>query len=193
MKRGQSAGTGAPEIVDLNLLPANQRPAQVSLAMAVVVVGLIVAIFAIAPLALRLGREKDRASAASQQANAAEQGLHGVQVDLAQHNALQNELAATRSKLDAFHTERAQFQGGGRSLVDDLTQLARPDRLPAGARLKTVAGTDTGLRVEGTAPGPLDAIAYADQLTKDAGFSGARLISFAPAGLGGQFVIEVTR
>ena len=193
MKQSQSVPAAGPEILDLNLLPASQRPAEISPAMALIVAGILVAILAIAPLALRMSHEEDRANAVAEQADAAEQQLHGLQVELAARSGLQRELASTTAQLDALRSKQAQLQGGQRTLVDDLSQMFRPDHLPAGARLKTVAGTNTGLRVEGTAPGPLEALAYANLLAKDAGFASATLISFAPAGSGGQFVVEVTR
>ena len=66
--------------------------------------------------------------------------------------------------------------------------------LPPGVRVTAVSGADHALKVDGAAPGPLDAIAYAERLVTSGGFSSAHLASFAPgANGGGQFTIEVAR
>jgi hypothetical protein len=66
--------------------------------------------------------------------------------------------------------------------------------LPAGALVTRITGAPKGLLVEGVAPGPLEAIAYASKLVEPGGFPSARLVSFAPgASGGGEFAIEVTR
>jgi hypothetical protein len=50
------------------------------------------------------------------------------------------------------------------------------------------------LTVTGSAPGPLEAIAYAQALELEAGFQGSRMASFAPAADGaGVYTIEVSR
>jgi hypothetical protein len=85
------------------------------------------------------------------------------------------------------------LQQGQRPLHEDLTMLSGWGFLPAGARITRIAGEPSGFRVEGTAAGPLDAIAYAQKLVTDGGFPAARLASFAPAAGGGAFVLEVAR
>ena len=60
--------------------------------------------------------------------------------------------------------------------------------LPPGVRVTAITGADRSLKVDGVAPGPLDAIAYAETLVKSGGFPSAHMASFAPGTKdGGQF------
>jgi len=180
-------------VIDMNLLPEGTRPVQFSPAAALIVIGIAVILAISAPLALRLADARARADAAGQQARDAERGLHGVQVDLAEHRALLAQLEDTQQRFESLRDERRRLQGGVRPLAEDLATVLRADLQPPGGTLATVSGEGSGLKVEGTAGDPLDAIAFADRLVRSGGFASATLLSFAPGGSSGKFVIQVTR
>ncbi len=190
MKRGAPA----PSIVDLNLLPREQRPPEVSpLALGLVAL-LFLSIAVLVPLALRGHEARGRAGTIEQQVNDAERSLHGLQFDLTKQRGLKAQLDAAQARLTALRNVRSHLRGGERPLDEDLAQLWGAGYLPPGARITAVTGTPEGFRVDGVAQGPLDAIAYADKLVNSAGFDDARLASFAPGGIdGGQFTLEVMR
>lgn len=181
-------------IVDLNLLPRDQRPREVPGWAAAAGVVFVLLLVALIPLGVQAHRAQLRADDAASQASQAETSLHGLQRDVASQRAQRLELGELTTKIDALKHQRALLQGGARSLDDDLARLWAPGLLPPGSRLTTIAGTDTGFKVEGVAAGPLDAIAYADRLVSAESFAAARMTSFAPdAAQGGAFTLEVER
>jgi hypothetical protein len=180
-------------IVDLNLLPLALRPARVPAIVVPLAAALFLAVIAIAPLAFIEHHARQHADTIEQQANGAQQSLESIQLVVSRHRALQAQIDATQAKTSALRTVRERLQGGKRPLADDLAHLLDATVVQPGARIVTVTGTDTGMRVEGTAAGPLDAIAYADNLMRKGGFPSARMASYAPGKAGGQFTIEVTR
>ena len=190
----KTAAQRVPAIIDLNLLPREQRPADLPpLAVALIAV-VVTAMAVLAPLEFRAQAARASADSLERRAVEAEVSLRGLQVDLAQHRALTAQLEETNAKLAALTDERAHLQGGARPLADDLAEIWGWGYLPPGARITAVSGTDRGLRVDGLVSGPLEAIAFADTLATRGGFPSARLASFTPGGAtGGQFSIEVVR
>ena len=181
-------------IVDLNLLPREQRPpdvAPIAIALgAAVVLGIVVLV----PLGVRAHDARQRADAAEASVAATDGEMHALELALAQQRGMQSELDATNGEITALRGEQAHLQGGARPLSDDLAQVWGWGYAPAGTTVTLVAGTDTGFRVDGTAPDPLVAIAFADTLRQRGGFPTARMASFKPAGNGGgEFSIEVVR
>jgi hypothetical protein len=199
--RGLSArvkpnSSAAPRrVIDINLLPADRRPVDVAPAAAAVVVVLLLCMVAMVPLAFRVHGARAGASSMERQAADAERGVKALQLNLARQRGLAGELDAAKAKLAKLQGEREAFQGGKRPLKDDLTMLFGYGAfLPPGVRVTAISGADHSLKIDGAAPGPLDAIAYADRLVKSGGFSSAHLASFAPGAKdGGQFAIEVAR
>lgn len=181
-------------IIDLNVLPRALRPADVQPIVAVLIAALFVSIAAAVPLAFSAYAAKQDALVIERQASDAEQSIHDIQLGVQRKRALQGQIDDAQLKLSALRTAREHLQGGKRPLAVDLAQVLDAALVPAGGRISAVAGTATGLRIDGDATGPLDAIAYAGKLTSQAGFASARLASFAPGkNGGGQFTIEVTR
>lgn len=191
----KATSVASPRIIDINLLPEDQRPVEVAPAAVAVVLVLVLAILAMVPLALRVHDARVSASAMEQQADDAERAVKGVQFNLTRQRALTLELGAAKAKLAKLEEQRAQLQGGKRPLDDDLTMLYGYGAfLPPGVRITAISGADRALKVDGVAPGPLDAIAYADALVKSGGFSSAQMSAFAPGARdGGQFTLEVAR
>jgi hypothetical protein len=184
----------APAIIELNLLPRAQRPAEVSARAIAFGAAVAIAIAALVPLSLQAHAARAGASAEQQRATAAEAGLHDVQIDLARQRALRAELDQATTDLAAVTGVRRQMQGGTRPLQEDFSWLDGLGFLTNGMKVTAVTGTADGFRVDGTAPGPLDAIAYAGNLTTTGGFPAARVSAFTPAAKdGGQFTVEVTR
>ena len=182
-----------PAIVELNLLPKAERPAEVS-PLAIAFAGAVLAsIAALIPLSMQAQAARSDASAMKQQANTAEAGLHGVQVDLARQRAMRADVEQAKADLASVTALRDQMQGGSRPLNDDLIWLYGLGFLTPGMKITAVTGTVAGFRVDGDAPGPLDAIAYAEKLSTSGGFPAARVAAFTPAAKGGQFSVEVTR
>ncbi len=180
-------------VIDINLLPARHRPQEISGAGVAIGAFVIVAMIALVPLAFRLSSARANADAEMDRARIAEQSLRDVQIDLAAHRGLEAELQDTQSQLDALESQREDMQGGTRPLADDLVIVFNPAFTPPGARVTGVSGTKTGLRIEGTAAGPLDAIAFAQRLSGDGAFASSQMVSYAPGAAGGQFAIEVER
>jgi hypothetical protein len=181
-------------IVDLNLLPRDQRPREVSAWAVAAVAVFVLLLVALVPFGIRAQRAQRSADHATREASRAEASLHDLQLDVATQRAQRVELSDLMTKIDALKDQRALIQGGVRPLDDDLARLWAPGLLPPGARLTTIAGTDAGFKVEGVAAGPLDAIAYADRLVSVESFASARMTSFAPdARHGGAFTLEVER
>jgi hypothetical protein len=181
-------------IVELNLLPRAERPGEVAPIALVFAAAVIVSIAALVPLSLQARAARSDADAMQARAAAAEAGLHDVQVDLARQLALRAEIDKSKADLDAVTAVRAQMQGGTRPLHEDFIWLYGLGFLTNGMKITAVTGTASGFRVDGAAPGPLDAIAYAEKLTTDGGFPAARVSAFTPAAKnGGQFTVEVTR
>jgi hypothetical protein len=184
----------AHRIVDINLLPRDQRPADVPPLAIAIGAAIVLAIAVLVPLGIRAHDARGRADAAEQSVMATDSELHGLQVQIAQQRGLQIELDQAQAQLAALRAEQVHLQGGSRPLVDDLAQLWGWGYAPAGTTITMVSGTDTGFRVDGTAPDALAAIAFADTLAKRGGFAMARTASFAPGGAAaGQFGIEVVR
>jgi hypothetical protein len=183
-----------PSIVDLNLLPRDQRPREVPTWAVAAGVAFLLLLVALVPFGVRAQRAQQRADDAASQATQAEASLHDLQLDVASQRAQRIELSDLTTKIDALKDQRALIQGGARPLDDDVARLWTPGLLPPGARITTIAGTDSGFRVEGVAAGPLDAIAYADRLVSLESFASARMTSFAPDAVqGGAFALEVER
>jgi hypothetical protein len=184
-----------PRIIDINLLPRDQRPLEVAPAAAAVVTVLILCIVAMVPLAFRAHDARDAAATIERQANDAEDGVRSVQITLARQRAVRTELEEAKAKLAKLELERQQLQGGKRPLEDDLTMLYGYGAfLPRGVRITAISGADRAFKIDGVTPGPLDAIAYGGTLVKSGGFASARMSSFAPAAKdGGQFTLEVAR
>ncbi len=191
MRRRRDSG-GA--VIDINLLPRAQRPPDVPRIAVAGAFAVVIAIAVLIPLSYRASAARDDAAAVQRRANAAEQALGARRVDLTAHRALTMQLQDLQGQLDQLRGERQQLQGGQHPLADDLVALLAQTLPPPGASITKVTGTARGFRVEGTAAGPLDAIALADRLARDARFASAGLISFTPAGAGlGNFDIEVGR
>ncbi len=190
----KSPRTPRPEaIVDINLLPRGVRPADVTPLAVLLGVAVLVAVLATVPLAFVAHDARQDAAQLERQATEAERGLHGIQLSADQKYTLQAQLTETNAQIKVLQTARERLQGGKRSLSEDLSALIAPGVVPPGTRLASVSGTDTGMRIDGAAAGPLDAIAYANKLAHAGGFPAARMSSFAPGHDGGQFTIEVTR
>src|SRR4029079_19124912 len=110
----------------------------------------------------RLHEARHAASAMETQADAAQRAVDALQVNLTRQRALNVELEAAKSKLTALQAQRAGLQGSQRPLKEDLTMLfGFGALLPRGVRVTTVTGADASFKVDGVAPGPLDAITYA--------------------------------
>jgi hypothetical protein len=189
--------TATASIIDMNLLPRDRRPLEVAPAAALVVLALVACVFAMIPLAIRVHEARSSASAMEQQATDAERGVKALELNLTRQRGLRGELDDAKAQLAKLQKDQQAFQGGTRPLKDDLTSLFGFGAfLPKGVRVTAISGTDRVLKVDGVAPGPLDAIAYADKLVKAGGFSAAHMTSFAPGtGTkdGGQFSVEVSR
>ena len=184
-----------PRIIDINFLPRDQRPLEVAPAAAAVVIVLMLCVVAMVPLAFRAHDARDAAATIERQANDAENAVQTVQLNLTRQRAVRTELEEAKATLAKLELERQQLQGGTRPLDDDLTMLYGYGAfLPRGVRITAISGADRAFKVDGVAPGPLDAIAYGETLVKSGGFASARLSAFAPAAKnGGQFALEVAR
>jgi len=182
------------QVIDINLLPRDQRPPDVPPLAIAIGAAVVLAIAVLVPLGVRAHDARSRADAAEQSVGATDGELRGLQVQIAQQRGLQAELDQAQAQLGALRTEQTHLQGGARPLVDDLAQLWGWGYAPAGTLITSVSGTDRGFRVEGTSADALAAIGFADTLAKRGGFAMARTASFTPAGTGaGQFSIEVVR
>ena len=181
-------------IIDVNLLPREQRPPDVAPLAVAIGAAVVLAIAVLVPLGVRAHDARSRANAAEQGVTATDGDLRALQVQLAQQRGLQAQVDEAQVQLAALRTEQAHLQGGSRPLVDDLAQLWGWGYAPAGTVITSVSGTDRGFRVDGTTPDALAAIAFADALATRGGFAMARTASFTPAGVAaGQFSIEVVR
>ncbi len=186
--------TPQTRILDINLLPREQRPAEVPPLGIALAAGMAIAVAAMVPLGFKAESARSHASTIEDQAKQAEYDVHGVQIELTQRRALTTDIETAKSQIAKLQKTQSLIQGGARPLSADLSEVWGWGFLPAGSRITTVTGTDTGFRVDGTAPGPLDAIAYADKLVSTGGFKSARMASFTPGTKGGgQFSVEVTR
>ncbi len=185
----------ASRVIDMNLVPRDRRPLEVAPGAAFVVVLLLSCVLAMVPLALRVHDARSAASSMEQQADEAERGVKALQLNLTRQRGLRGELEDSKAKLAKLQQEQQAFQGGTRPLRDDLAMLfGYGSFLPKGVRVRAISGTDRTLKVDGTAPGPLDAIAYAETLVKSGGFSAAHMTSFAPGAKdAGLFSVEVAR
>lgn len=185
----------SPCVIDMNLLPRDRRPLEIAPTAVAVVIVLAFCVLAMVPLAFRVHEARSSASAMEQQADDAERGVKALQFNLARQRGLRGELEDAKAKLAKLQQEQQVFQGGIRPLKDDLTSLFGFGAfLPKGVRVTAISGADRALKVDGVAPGPLDAIAYADKLVKSGGFSAAHMTSFAPGAKdAGLFSIEVSR
>ena len=142
-----------PAIIDINLLPKEHRPAQVS-AWALVFAGfLAVCLLLTIPLAFRAEEARARADDATELAQGAEVELEAVEAELAQARALRAEIEVAEAETLALQTERQALQGGSRALSEDLFWLHGYGFLPVGSRITTVDASEAGFVVTGTAPG----------------------------------------
>lgn len=181
-------------VVDLNLLPREQRPPDVAPVAIALGVAVVLGIAVLAPLGMRAHDARQRADDAEASVAATDGEMRALESALMRQRGMRSELDATESQAAALKSEQAHLQGGARSLADDLAQVWGWGYAPAGTVITLVAGTDTGFRVDGTAPDPLVAIAFADTLRQQGGFPTARMASFKPASNGGgEFSIEVVR
>jgi hypothetical protein len=188
-----SAAQPAPAIIDINLLPEKLRPAQVS-GWALAFAGVMaLCLLLMIPLAFRMEDARSRAVDAEDLAFKSEYELQAVQAELSQARALRVETDANVAQTQALTQTRAALQGGRRPLAEDMFWLYGFGFLPAGSRITAVDPAKDGLVVTGTAPGPLDGIAYAAKLVGVGGFPAARMTSYAPGERGGVFKVEVTR
>ena len=115
--------TQAPSIVELNLLPKAQRPAEVSPLAIVFGAAVIVAVAALVPLSLQAHAARSDAQAMQDRASVSEAGLHDVQLDLARQRALRAEVEQAKADLASVIAVRRQMQGGARPLHDDFISL----------------------------------------------------------------------
>lgn len=180
-------------IVDVNVLPKEHRPPQIAAPAAALWLGIALAVVGMLPLAMVAGEARDTASRTERQADEAEAQLRTLQVDLARHRALRVQLATQQAETEQLEEERASLQGGRRSLAEDLAQVWGWGYLSPSARITKLGSTVDGFRIEGSAPGPLEVIAYAEALASRGGFASARTTNFAPGPQGGVFAVEVTR
>ncbi len=183
-----------PSIVELNLLPREQRPAEASAQALAFGAAVVIAVAVLVPLSVQAQSARSDAQAMKDQASVAEAGLRDVQLDLARQRALRAEVEQTKADLAAVTAVREKMQGGTRPLHDDFVWLYGLGFLTDGMKVTAVTGTVDGFRVDGVAPGTLDAIAYAEKLATSGGFPAARVSAFTPgAKSGGQFTVEVKR
>ncbi len=185
----------AAHILDINLLPRDRRPAEASLFVVGAMIVLALCVVAMVPFAFNVHEARNSASAMEAQAADAERAVDALQLTLTRQRGLSIELELAKAKLAALQDQRTGLQGSVRPLQEDLTMLFGFGAfLPRGVRVTTVTGGDRSFKVDGVAPGPLDAITYAETLVKSGGFTAAHMASFAPAPKdGGQFSLEVTR
>ncbi len=189
-----SAAAGTHRIIDVNLLPRDQRPPDVAPLAIAIGAAVVLAIAVLTPMGVRAHDARAQATAAERRVGATDSDLRALQVQIAEQRGLQAQLDEAQGQLAALRTEQAHLQGGARPLVDDLAQLWGWGYAPAGTVITSVSGTDRGFRVDGTSPDALAAIAFADALAKRGGFVMARTASFTPGGnAAGQFSIEVVR
>lgn len=181
-------------IIDLNLLPREHRPAQVSWMALGVAALLAVMLLAMIPLSFRMEAARSRADDALERAETSEYELSSVEAELAQQRALRVQIDVAAAETESLQAERSFLQGGTRPLSEDLFWLYGFGFLPPGARILGVTSTEDGFQVDGQATGPLDGIAFAEKLLSAGGFSAARMTAYTPgAQSGGQFTVEVTR
>ncbi len=184
----------ASAIIDINLLPRARRPAEVSPQAVAASFALAIAVIGLIPVSIRAANVRDDASATQQRAEGAELQVRSLQVDLARVRALRVRLDEATKQRQAIEEELAALRGGTRPLGDDLARLWAPLPAQPGVSIKRVATAAGGLTITGGAPGPLEAIAYAQALASESAFPAARMVSFAPAASGaGEFTVEVTR
>ncbi|TAK62059.1 MAG: hypothetical protein EPO22_07775 [Dehalococcoidia bacterium] len=181
-------------VIDLNLLPREQRPPDVAPIAIALGVAVVLGIVVLVPLGVRAHDARQRADDAEASVAATDGEMRALESALMRQRGMRSELDATEAQAAALKSEQAHLQGGARPLADDLAQVWGWGYAPIGTSITLVAGTDTGFRVDGTAPDPLVAIAFADTLRQRGGFPTARMASFKPAGNGGgEFSIEVVR
>jgi hypothetical protein len=186
--------TNHDAVIDINLLPQEHRPAQVSwwaLAFAGV---LALCLLLTIPLAFRAEAARQQAADAEELALSAEVELEGVEAELALARGLRGEIDAAANETLALQETRQALQGGTRPLAEDLFWLFGYGFLPAGSRVTAVDAAEGGFMVTGVAPGPLDGVSYAEKLVSVGGFPAARMTSYTPGNAGGgSFSVEVTR
>jgi len=189
-----STHEAAPAIIDINLLPREHRPAQVSVLALVFAGALALCLLATIPLAFRAEAARESAAAATRLAGDAQYELQAVEQELAIERALRTEIITASARTQELTEERAFLQAGSRTLSEDLFWLFGFGFLPAGARITSVTTIETGFQVEGAGTNPLDGIAYAEKLVSQGHFPAARMTSFTPGtGGGGRFTVEVSR
>ncbi|MEX2247772.1 MAG: hypothetical protein WEC75_13925 [Dehalococcoidia bacterium] len=180
-------------IVDMNLLPSEQRPVDVSGRALLLAFFIFAAVAGMFPIAYQAHTARGDADAAVRSLDAAEAQIAALQADLALQRTLRTELGIVNDRLAKLRADRAELDGGSRPLGDDLSFLWGWNFLPPGVRIASVSGTNGGFRIDGTAPDPLAAIAYAKTLMDNGDFPSATLLSFAPGPGGGTYTINVQR
>jgi hypothetical protein len=181
-------------IIDINLLPRSRRPAEVSPAAVLASVALAIAIIGLVPLSLHAADARDDAAAMDREARRAESQVSSLQVDLTRVRGLRVQIDDTNTKREAIEAEIAALSGGTRPLGDDLARFWALLPAQTALSIRRITSAAGGLTLVGAAPGPLEAIDYAQALEGDGGFPSARMVSFAPApDRAGEFTIEVTR
>jgi len=183
----------ATSIIDLNLLPAADRPMEIRGRAAVIAAAFVIAILGVVPLAVQAQRMEARAASMERRADEAQAQLRTIQVEFTQARARRIEIDDAGKRAAALTAERASLQQGTRPLHEDLAMIFGWGFLPPGARITRVSGQLNAFRVEGTGAAPLDVIAYAENLQSDGGFASARMASYAPGAEGGVFTVEVMR
>ncbi|MEX2226443.1 MAG: hypothetical protein WEB52_08340 [Dehalococcoidia bacterium] len=183
----------ATAIVDLNLLPASERPTEVSGRAAAIAAVFLLAISGLVPLAIHAQNIEARAATMQHRSEEAQKHLKSLELEFIQARARSIEIDEATKNAASLTAERHALQQGQRPLHEELSMVFGWGFLPSGARITHLVGEPNALRVEGVAAGPLDAIAYAETLAGAGGFPSARLASFAPAAGGGVFSIEVAR
>jgi hypothetical protein len=187
--------TPRPAVVDINLLPDEQRPIDIGAPVLLLGAFVLVAILGLIPLAFRAHAAEENAHAMERDAERAEEALGAVQVDLTRQRAVSVELGQVQAELTALQDELALFQGGRRPLVQDLANLWQTATSIPSIQIGTVSATATGFRVDGSASGPLDVVALTNSLVSAGDFPAATMSAYTPAAgvAGGQFSVEVTR
>ncbi len=184
----------ARPVIDLNLLPRAQRPPDVAPIAIALGVAVVLGIVVLVPLGVRAHEARDRADAAEASVAATDGEMRALEAALMRQRGMRSQLDAAEAEVAALKSEQAHLQGGARPLSDDLAQVWGWGYAPPGTAITAVAGTDTGFRIDGTAPDPLVAISFADTLRQRGGFPTARMASFSPGATGGgKFSIEVVR
>ena len=100
-----SPAAGRRQVIDVNLLPRDQRPADVPPLAIAIGAAVVFAIAVLVPLGVRAHDARSRADAAEQNVGATDSELRGLQVQIAAQRGLQAELDQAQAQLAAMRTE----------------------------------------------------------------------------------------